>query len=96
MLYSVKVTCNYSIFFKSNGSANCELGNFYKSQEILGNLEKELVELAVTLISIAPSSAGLERVFSSMGFVHSDLRNRLAPEKVGKLAFCLRVLNEKF
>ena len=67
-----------------------------KSQEILGNLEKELVELAVTLISIAPSSAGLERVFSSMGFVHSDLRNRLAPEKVGKLAFCLRVLNEKF
>ena len=77
-------------------SANCELGNFYKSQEILGNLEKELVELAVTLISIAPSSAGLERVFSSMGFVHSDLRNRLAPEKVGKLAFCLRVLNEKF
>ena len=39
------------------------------------------------------NSAGIERVFSSMGFVHSDLRNRLDSEKVAKLAFCLRALN---
>ena len=67
--------------------------NFYKSQELLGNLQKELLELALTLLSIAPSSAGLERVFSLMGFVHSDLRNRFSCDKVSKLAFCLRVLN---
>ena len=56
-------------------------------------MQRELSELAQTLLNVVPSSAGLERIFSSMGFVHSDLRNRLAPEKVGKLAFCLRVLN---
>ena len=75
-------------------SPNCLLANFYKSQEMLGNMQKELTELALTLVSIAPTSAGLERVFSSMGFVHSDLRNRLSTDKVGKLAFCLRVLND--
>ena len=38
---------------------------------------------------------GLERIFSSMIFVNSDLRNRLGPQKVSKLAYCLTVLNEK-
>ena len=32
-------------------------------------------ELAQTLISIVPTSSGLERIFSSMAFVHSELRN---------------------
>ncbi len=31
-------------------------------------------ELAQTLISIVPTS-GLERIFTSMAFVHSELRN---------------------
>ena len=75
-------------------STKCDLFNFYKSQEILGNLKRELMELAQTLSSVAPTSAGLERIFSHMGFVHSDLRNRLLPEKVAKLAFCLRCLND--
>ena len=38
---------------------------------------------------------GLERIFSSMIFVNSDLRNRLGPQKVSKLAYCVPVLNEK-
>ena len=42
---------------------------------------------------MAPSSAGLESVFSSMGHVHSEIRNRLNSEKVRKLAFCMRLLN---
>ena len=45
---------------------------------------------------MAPSSAGLERLFSSMGYVHSDIRNRLDPERVRKLAFCMRLLNKSF
>ena len=40
-----------------------------------------------------PSSAGLERVFSSMGHLHSEIRNSLKPEKVRKPAFCMRWLN---
>ena len=72
-------------------SPNCDLCNFYKSQEQHGKMKRELMELAQTLISIAPTSAGLERTFSNMGFVHSELKNRLLPEKV---AFCVRCLND--
>ena len=32
-----------------------------------------------------PSSAGLERIFSSFGLVHTKLRNRLGNERVSKL-----------
>ena len=39
------------------------------------------------------SSAGVERVFSSFGFVHSKVRNRLGIEKGGKLVFMYKLLN---
>ena len=32
-----------------------------------------------------PSSAGLERLFSSFGLVHTKLRNRLGNERVARL-----------
>ena len=41
------------------------------------------------------SSAGVERVFSSFGFVHSKVRNRLGIEKAGKLVFMYKLLNGK-
>jgi hypothetical protein len=34
-------------------------------------------------------SAASKRGFSTMGFIHSKSRNRLGPEKVKKLTFCL-------
>ena len=37
------------------------------------------------IFSCPPSSAGLERVFSSFGLVHDKLRNRLGNERVAKL-----------
>lgn len=77
------------------GSIGCSLRKFLKAQIIMGALQKDLGELCIRMISLVPSSAGIERVFSSMGFVHSDVRNRLQQEKVAKLAFCMRVLNEK-
>lgn len=40
------------------------------------------------------SSASVERMFSTFGFVHSDLRNRLGIEKGGKLVFLFRFYNQ--
>jgi hypothetical protein len=44
-------------------------------------------ELALRVFSMAASAAASERNFSTFGFVHSKLCNRLAPEKVKKLAY---------
>ena len=53
---------------------------------VFNSLWRHLIK---ALISIAPS------LHSSMSFAHSELLNRLAPENMGKLAFCLRALNER-
>ena len=73
---------------------SCKLPNFFRAQKTIGVLKDDLAELALRLIGLVPSSAGVERVFSSMGFVHSDMRNRLGHDKVAKLAFFMRVLND--
>ena len=39
------------------------------------------------------SSAGIERIFSTFGFVHSKVRNRLGTAKAGKLVFIYKLLN---
>ena len=46
-----------------------------------------LHSLALRVFSMAASSAASERNFSTFGFVHSKLRNRLAPEKAKKLVY---------
>lgn len=45
-------------------------------------------------LSATASSASVERVFSSFGLVHSDIRNRLGIEKGGKLVFLFKLYNE--
>ena len=40
------------------------------------------------------TTAELERLFSTFGFVHASSRNRLGVEKCGKLVFCFRVFNQ--
>lgn len=40
------------------------------------------------------SSASVERMFSTFGFVHSDIRNRMGIEKGGKLVFLFKLYNE--
>lgn len=47
----------------------------------------DLQKVAVKLFSMATSSAASERIFSTMGFVHSQLRNSLKPSTVEKLVF---------
>ena len=71
--------------------------NFSESQNILGAYPTLLMELDLLAMAPRTSSGCLERVFSTMGFVHSDLRNRLGVESLKidtKLAFCLRALND--
>lgn len=39
-------------------------------------------------------TAGIERLFSSFGLVHSKLRNKLGTEKAAKLVAIMRALNQ--
>lgn len=62
-------------------------------------LEKSIhpatLSLAQQLHSAVASSAGIERLFSTFGFVHSKVRNRLGTEKSAKLVSVFRALNQK-
>jgi hypothetical protein len=53
-----------------------------------------IVSVAKQLLTATGSSAGVERVFSSFGLVHSKLRNRLGIAKAGKLVFLFKLLNK--
>ena len=46
-------------------------------------------------MSAPATSASLERIFSTFGYVQSKLRNRLKLEKTAKLVFCNRDLRAK-
>jgi hypothetical protein len=48
---------------------------------------KTLAPIAVKIFSMAASSAASERNFSTFGFIHSKLRNRLGADKVKKLVY---------
>jgi hypothetical protein len=45
----------------------------------------ELRKLAMRIFSLVPSGAESERNFSTEGFIHTKLRNRLSADKVAKL-----------
>ena len=70
-------------------SGNVTAGKLSKQTN---ELPDALADLCLKMLKLVPTTAGFERALSTMGFFHSDLRNRLESEKVGKLAFCLRVL----
>ena len=46
-----------------------------------------LQDLATCVFSMAASSVASKRSFSTFGFIHTKLRNRLGPEKVKKLVY---------
>ena len=50
------------------------------------------VDYVVSLHSACASSASIERIFSTFGFIHDKIRNRLGVEKAAKLVFCYRML----
>ena len=55
--------------------------------------DKELVLLASSLVGACPSSSGVERCFSTLGFAYGKLRSQLAVERAGKLAFLFGQFN---
>ena len=56
-------------------SLNIESLLWWKSQSSI--LNKETLKMVESLMSAVSSSAGVERVFSTFGLVHSKIRNRL-------------------
>ena len=59
----------------------------------LVNISDELKLQIIALHSCGSTTAPLERMFSSFGWIHNDQRNRLGAEKASKLLFCFKVLN---
>jgi len=57
------------------------------------NLTKEMNDMVKQLFTSCASSAGIERIFSTYGIVHTKLRNRLGIEKSAKLVSVFKSLN---
>lgn len=57
------------------------------------NISVKTMALVSQLHTAISSSAGIERLFSSFGIVHTKLRNRLGVDKAGKLATVFKSLN---
>ena len=53
-----------------------------------------MLKLCSQLFTAVASTAGLERIFSSYGLVHSKLRNKLGNQKAAKLAFLFKSMNQ--
>ena len=54
---------------------------------------KTMITLCRQILGGVASSAGIGRIFSTFGFVHSKVRNRLGIAKAGKLVFIHKLLN---
>lgn len=57
-------------------------------------LQEEFLCMCSKLLTAVAATAGLERIFSTFGLVHSKLRNKLGTEKAGKLTFMFRHFNQ--
>ena len=58
-------------------------------------VSQELCDKALTILSMPPSSASIERTFSNFSAVQTKLRNRLGQKTSEKLVFCYRMLRGK-
>jgi len=59
------------------------------------NINIVTFDLVTQLHTAIASSAGIERLFSAFGLVHTKLRNKLGTEKASKLVTILKALNKK-
>jgi transcription termination factor NusB len=81
------------VMFSENILKNVTAVEWWKSQKNISDITTILPIVQQLLGSVA-SSASVERVFSSFGLVHSNLRNRLGIEKAGKLVFLFKYYND--
>ena len=65
-----------------------------KSQTALGKISPQLNEVLLIVHALIPSSAGVERVFSTKVHIHADTRNRLPAEKITQFIFFNELLNQ--
>ena len=65
--------------------------DFIKCQVKMKAYPEELLKLALEVLCLVPKDY---KDFSTMGFIHSDFRNRLGVQKVEKLTFVMRYLND--
>ena len=68
------------------------LHNGVKKSDDADAVPEDFVKLVEHVQSVPCSSASIERCFSTLGNVHSKLRNRLAVTKAAKLAKCYSLL----
>ncbi len=59
------------------------------------NIQKTLIQFLRPMYRCPSSTASIERVFSTYGFVQTEYRNRLTQDKVMKLSFCFRALRKQ-
>ena len=59
----------------------------------LFDIPEPILKVVLAILSCAPSTADLERVFSAFQWVHSKERNRMGTAKAAKLVFILKTLN---
>ena len=86
----------YAIKQKFEGMEVVDPLKFMRSQIALGKLSFELSDVLMVSHVLVPSRAGIERVFSTMGHIHTDKRNRVSAEKTTQLTFINKLLNQIF
>lgn len=88
--------------FRANGSPFCEVLFSEQSlrvspliwwSSLKNSIDNATFEMTVGLFSAL--SAGIERLFSSFGLIHSKLRNQLGTEKAAKLVAIFKSLNKR-
>ena len=71
-------------------ASGCKVENFKKLRREEQEISQRLAELMITTLKLIPSTAGLKRDFSTMGFVHAFVIV-LVPRKSQNLHFvCVR------
>ena len=89
--YRAKASPFGSYMFKPEVLSGTDPFAWWQSQASM--LDEHILSLVEQLFTARASTAGIERIFSTFGLVHSKLRNRLQTEKAGKLVFLYKLLN---
>lgn len=64
-------------------------------QSLKKQINGQTMNFVAQLHTAVASSAGIERLFSTFGFIHSDVRNKLGTEKAAKLVTVFKYLNKE-
>ena len=75
-------------------SSNCENGNFYRAQVFMGTVPEVFSDLCLRLLALVPTSAGLERRFSTVEWLKTEKETTWTVQKCQKFSFCMRAIND--